>query len=888
MNVHPVPSPLSRLGAGLLFAALLATQENAMSTGPVDVIHAANNSIHRFVLENGLTVLLREEHNVPLVAIQYWVGAGSIHEEAHLGGGLSHYLEHMVFKGTDTREPGQISAEIADAGGEINAYTSNDRTVYHIVMPSERRLDGLDILTDAVFHPSFPEEEWAREREVILREVDMGEDDPSRVMGKLSWETAFLVHPYRVPIIGWRDILTTMTRNDLVAYHRRHYSPANMILTMAGDFSATEMEATIRERLAAISRTVYEPVFIPAEPPQLAERHGRQTGPYEITRITWSFHTVALSDPDTAALDVLAAVVGSGRSSLLVRRLREERQLVLDVDAWSYTPQYPGLFSLYAECEPEREAAVTDAFREEVLRWQSEPFDSTQLDRARREVLVQSIRQLATVEGLASSMASGEFYAANPRHIETYLDLVNRVTPEDLTRVARKYLQPANGSWAILAPDSVESAEGAEAEPEEVRIQPLELSNGLRVLVLENSRLPMAYVSAVVGGGLLSEVEGQAGISQLASELLTRGTSAHTAAELAEQLEARGIELSTFAGRNSYGLSVSGLSEDLPLMLETAAECLLDAQFPEEEVEKQRALQLAAIRRELERPMSHANQLMRNAFFPGHPYRYSLHGTAETVERISRDDLLHHHRSLLTASNLVLAVFGDLTADDVAARLETLFASLPANPLPEWPPLPAPPTRSIREEIRLPFKQTVLIRAWPGIAVGDPRDDALSIVMDALSGLSSDLFIEVRDKRGLAYYTGATHFSGPVGGLFLIYAGTTDDGLTEVESQIQLQVDRLSAEGLRQEEFQRAVEQILVETARSWQNLGTLAQQCALDELFGIGYQHSLDTAERLKHLTPEAVGKAAASIFSAASVTSIVLSAPADATATEDEPPTP
>ncbi len=843
-----------------------------MSQDPVDVLKASNQGVRRLVLENGMTVLLKEDHSAPMAAIQFWVGAGSIHEAQQLGGGLSHYLEHMVFKGTPSRGPAQVSQEIADAGGDINAYTSNDRTVFHSTLPAARWLVGLDVLADAVFHPAFPEDEWAREREVILREVDMGEDDPGRVMGRLTWETAFRVHPYRVPIIGWRDILVTMDRDHLAAYHRKHYSPDNMILSVAGDLPLDEMESAIRARLESIPRTPREPVLIPAEPPQLAERSGRKTGPYEVTRLSWVFHSTDLADADTPALDVLASATGSGRSSLLVKRLREERQIVLDVDAWSYTPKDPGLFGISAECEPDQEAAVIAALREEVARWQTEPFDPAQIERARREVLVNSIQDLSSMDGQAAAMASGEFYAGDPRHTEVYLEKVRQVTPDDLARVARQYLRPENGSWAILAPADAAPAALPPSEAADLRIQSHTFPNGLRLITREDPRLPMAHLSVVLGGGLLAETEGHAGISQLTADLLTRGTSRHSAAELAELLEARAISLSSFSGRNSYGLSASGLSEDLPLILQTAAECLLDSQFPPDELEKQRALQLAALRRELERPMTHAQQMVRDAFFPGHPYRFSVQGDPGAVAALSREDVQAHHRKLLGASNLVLAVFGDVKADAVRDLVAQHFAALPDVPAPAWPPLPPSPSTPARAEKRLPFKQTVLVRAWPGIAAGDPREDAVSVLMDALSGLSSDLFIEVRDKRGLAYYAGATHFSGPVGGLFQIYAGTTDDGRAEVETQIQNQADRLRRDGLRPEEFSRAVEQLLAEQARARQNNAGLAQQCALDEMLGLGYRHSLDAAERLQRLDPAAVRAAAESLFaSPGDVTAIV-----------------
>ena len=263
--------------------------------------------------------------------------------------------------------------------------------------------------------------------------------------------------------------------------------------------------------------------------------------------------------------------------------------------------------------------------------------------------------------------------------------------------------------------------------------------------------------------------------------LLTRGTSRLNATRLAELLERRAT-MSSFSGRNTTA-TASGMNEDFPLMMNTLAECLLDSQFPEDELEKQRTLQLAAIRQSMEQPMNHARDAIQTTFFPGHPSSFSTLGDSNIVASLQRDDVHAFHKKLLSASNLVVSVFGDITLEEAIARVGQPLAALPNQAGPTQPPLPPAPRQPQRVEQALPFKQTVLIRAWPGIVSGDPRDDALTVLMDALSGLSSDLFIEVRDKRGLAYFTGATRFAGPVGGLFMIYAGTTEEGRAEVEKQ---------------------------------------------------------------------------------------------------------
>jgi len=872
----------------LLCAAAVAagTQESAMARNPVDVLRESNEGIRRVVLDNGLVVLLKEDRSAEWVAIQYWVKAGSIHEGERLGGGLSHYLEHMVFKGTPTREPGRISKDIADAGGDINAYTSMDRTVFHAALPAAKWRTGLATLTDAVFHPNFPEEEWAREREVILRECDMNDDNPDRVLSRMTWETAYQAHPYRVPVIGWRDILTTMGRGDLADYHRAHYSPHNMILAVCGAVGLDEMEAAVREEAGREPRTPVAPAYVPQEPPQQGERRAVKTGPYRTLRMEWSFHTTRTTDADTPALDVLAAVVGSGRSSRLVKEFREERRLAHAIEAYNYTPQDPGLFGIGAECAPEKAAELEAGLREAVAGWATADFGEAELERARQEVLTWAVNELATMEGQAAAMASGEFYEGNPRRMEGYLRQVEGVSADDLRRVAAKWLREENGTWAILAPEGWRDRAGREAAGAgEMRLEMRTLANGVRVVTREDPRLPLVAISVVAGGGQLAEESGKSGLAALSSQLLTRGTARHTAAELAERLERRGVSMTAFSGRNTYGLELSGLAAELGPMLETAAECWRESTFPEDETAKARDLQAAAIRNSLEKPTTHASRMVLDAFFAGHPFHCPPSGDLDEVERLSRDDAAAYHRRLGVGANLVVAVFGDIRADEAAAAVERLFGGLEAGEAPVFPELPPPPEGPVRVEKTLPYSQTVVIRAWPGIATLDPRDLPAALLADSLSGLSSDLFVEVRDKRGLAYYTGASQFQGPVGGLFQIYAGTTEEGLGEVERQIGIQTDRLRGEGLRRDEFDRGVAQLLADDAQTVQLNATLARECAIDELQGLGYRHPLETAEHLKAVTPESVRAAAESLFDGArEVTAVVHSGKGGGEEREDD----
>ncbi|HOW97963.1 MAG TPA: pitrilysin family protein [Kiritimatiellia bacterium] len=846
-----------------LLAARPAARAAEPGGNPVETLRRAHEGLRRTVLNNGMALLVKEDHSAPVVAIQVWVGSGSIHEQEWLGAGLSHFVEHMIFKGTPTRSPGEISRQISDAGGDINAYTGFDRTVFHVTLPARNWTVGLDVLADAVMNASFPEEEWAREREVILREFAMHRDNPDREVGQMLWANAFRAHPYRIPVIGYEDVFTATTRDDLAAYFRRNYTPDNMIVSIVGDVPADEVEQRVKETFAGFARRARAPLLLPAEPVQISPRFERRTGPYEVTRVRMAWPTVPMNHPDAAALDVLAALMGQGRSSRLTSELVEKRKLAFDLSAWSYTPLDIGLFGIGGTCDPARETDLLNAVEEDVAGWAAMTVPPEDLAKARRQVLVGELSSLEDMAGQAASFASGEFYAADPRFSERYLQGVERVDAASLRDVARRYLSPEKRTLVILAPAgtgaTVQAVEPPRPGSDVVKI---ELPGGIPLIVREDHRLPFVNVAIVLRGGLLSEDADRNGITPLMAELLTRGTASRSSEEIAQQVEQLGGSLSAFSGWNSFGLQARGLSQDAAVFLDLAAECLLQPSFDPAEIDKQRDLQKAAIRRQREQPMYRAQVALQEALFPGHPYRLPELGTEESVDRIRREDLVAHLQKLAVSGNLALSVFGDIDPEEARRLVEKAFAGVPRGQAPEPPRVASAPTLPSRSESREPREQAILLVGYPGVDVRDPRCDALAVVRDTLSGLSSDLGVEVRDRRGLAYFVGAFSREGLQPGLFALYAGAKEDTVQQVEELMAAQVERLGREGPRPEELQRAVEQLVAGHQMSLQDNDGLAQLCALHELYGLGYRYAFTAEERWRALTVEQVRDAAASLL--------------------------
>ena len=829
----------------------------------LEIIKKANRNLHRVVLGNGMICLVKEDHAAPVVSIQIWVGTGSIHEHEYLGAGLSHYVEHMIFKGTPSRPPGRITREINDAGGAINAYTGFDRTVFYTDMPSRHWKVGVDVLADAVMHATFPEEEWQREKDVILREFAMVEDDPSRVLSRMLWSSAFVAHPYRIPIIGYLDVFNTMGRDELIAFFRRNYVPDNMIVVVAGDVGPEAVMAVLRTTFAGFKRAARAPSLLPSEPPQLAPRLTHQTGPYNISRLAWAYHTVRLSDADAPALDMLANMAGQGQSSPLVQRIVETARLAYNIDAWSYTPREPGLFGIDATFEPGKEDALIAAIQAEIERWAADGFTPEEFKKARRTLLTSTLSGLQTANGQANSAAAGEFYAADPAFTETYLQRIEDVTPESVQALVGRYLSIGNRTIAVLSPEKAAAPKPAAAAPARAAVSRHQIApDGLTLLVREDHRLPFVNICAVCRGGLAAETESNNGITHLMAEMLLRGTRTRSAVDIARAAESLGGSISAFSDADVFGVAARCLALDLGPFMDLVADCLTQPAFPEAEMDKQKAIQIAAIAEQRDQPFYIAQEAMRQALFSGHPYRWSILGSADTVTRITRHALDVYFRKHATTGNMVLSLFGDITESTVRSIIEPRLAALTAGKRSRSTTAPAMPQLPFRAVRPFPREQSIILVGFPGVHMGDPRHDALDVLQTAVRGLSSELGDEVREKRGLAYYVGASLRADADGGWFAFYAGTRLDAVDEVQRLIAQEIERLTVRGLTAVEIARAKNQILAAYEMSLQDNMRLATACAADEMLGLGYDFMFSTPARIEAVTADAIRTAAGSIL--------------------------
>ena len=850
-----------------LFSAFMLSTADLKAAPPADssvAITAPPTTAQKWVLPDGLTIIVQEDRSAPVASVQAWCATGSINEDQHIGAGLSHILEHMLFKGTKKRPANAIAQKVQDVGGYINAYTSFDRTVFWIDVPKDGVATALDILSDAMMNSTLPAEEYGKEQEVIRREFAMGMDDPDRMAGQLLLGTAYQKHPYRLPVIGDIQIYNQLTRDQVMEYYKTRYVPNNLTFIVVGDVDAQK----VREQLTAFFKDYPEkslrPVYIPQEPPQLGMREAHNEFPTELTRLSFAWHIPEITNPDVPALDLLSVILGEGRSSRLYRRVREESGLAYGISAFSYTPGDPGLLGIDSTVEPAKRDAVRDLVLKIVDEIKQAGARAEELAKAKKIILSHHLGTLTTMRGQASDLGSNWLLTRNLNFSRDYLGAIQKVTLADIRRVAQQYLTSDNLTITSLDPKGSQSAKSEAAKPISAgEIQKFELSNGLRVLVREDARLPLVSISAVFRSGLLAETPETNGITRLMSKVLLKGTKTRTAEQIADTIEAVGGSIGSDAGNNSFSVACEVTKPDLKLGVHLLSDILLNATMPEKAVAREKEVQLAGIKEDEEQLTTVARNILREALFQKHPYALRGKGSPESVSHLTQKELLDFRDRYVVAKNGVIAVFGNVKADEVKKLLEQSLGKMKSGSLALTDvPKSAEPKKVETVEAERDKAQGVLMVGYRSADMFSPDRYALELIDEASSDLGSRFFIRIREQMGLAYYVGASQMMGLAPGLFAFYLGTDPQKIEPVKAALLEEIGKLASEGLTNEELARAKKKLIGQQQIANQSNDAFGYMAALDELYGLGFNHYKELEKNVNAVTIEDVKRIAKKYF--------------------------
>ena len=820
--------------------------------------------IKSFTFDNGLSVYIRENKTAPVVNLQAWVKTGSINEHEFIGCGLSHFLEHMVFQGSKKYSNSKIMELIHANGGDINAYTSFACTVYYVEILSSAFKTALNILSDVVTNPLFPENTFKTEKNVILRERSMIQDSPDRILGEKLWQTIFHKHPVRHPIIGYSDKIESVNRKMMSDFYQRRYTPERIFFVISGDVKAEEIIDELSKSVSDLKRgNMHEP-YIPAEPEQIAPRFHTSYFEDPIARMAIAYRIPKASNSDVPALNMLGSVLGSSKSSRLVRHLRDEKELALNIDAFTYTSSFDGVFAVSAACKPENRKKLKSAIFAEIQKI-SNNIDKSELDRVKKQTITSLYRGLRSNAGIARIIGNSILTYGTPEYAYKYIDDISKLVEKDLMRVAKKYLLPEKSSFVELIPPGEVSAYEIGLKEEKKNIPATGkpefkiLQKNIRLVSLEDQTLPLIDISLILPGGGIFENEQNAGITQLTSSLLLTETASYTETKLASLLDDNAISCNISGGNNTLSIRLNCHKDSLKPAITALISILSEPKFKKSIFLREQSIAIEALKTRNLSPQRAAEDELCKELYGKHPYGTSSSGLNTTLKALTNSDIKDFYfNTCLNPEKCIIGIAGDINKTNAEKIASQLVKSIPwckknvnldiKNPL-------FPKSASIKH-VKIPREQTVVMLGVPGCANTSKDRFAMDILQTSLNGMDTRLFKSIRDNAGLAYYTGLYSSRGVHEGFIAFYAGTSPENSAKVLALMNKEKAKLVKSGISKKEFKTTLARLEGDIAEQKLNIGEMIFAAALSEFYGNGYIEQWQLLNKYSKVTLEQVNK--------------------------------
>lgn len=848
----------------LLLPQLAAAAPQAAPANP----STSGNDTMLVRLKNGLTVYIIRDSRFPLVCTRLFVGTGSANETAEQAG-ISHVLEHMVFKGTEKRPKGQVARDVESLGGYLNAATSFDKTWFITDMPAKHWKTGMDVVKDMAFHPSLDPAELEAEKDVIVSELKGGDDTPTRRLFE-DLQVAGLAHTvYGRPIIGFEKTIRAVTADDLRAYIRTWYQPQNMMLLVAGDIDPKAVLAHAEELFGDLKNDTILPESAPVQ------LEGAAGGPrVEVTYGPWNkvylgiaLPAPALGDQRSIDLDVLAYALGGDGTSQFYRKYRYEKQLVDSISVGNMSLNRAGLFYMVAQLDADKVEPFWQEFTRDLAALDAGKITPDVIERARFNYEDGMDRASETLDGLTSWKATVQFELGGPQGEANVRHALAAVDSARLRQAQDLWLRPDQVRVRVLAPEkaklpdldailqhnwpapAVERQKAAAAAEKVGKREIVDLGQG-RTVILQPDRT-ILYVSLEIlrpGGNALLKPADQ-GLAQLTAATLTDGCGTRDLDAMERFVAERAASLSASAGVQSFTVSLTGPARFNADYFALLGDLLHKPTFAEKDVRRQADTLKAALVRRQDNPMSFMGSKINGFLFPGgQPYGFDGLGTAENQDRFGPGDVQAFWKQQ-NAQPWILSVAGDFDREKVLAFARSL-------PVPTAPAVDVPqPTWGAdkRLPLSLPGRQQAhLLLAFHAVPLDHPDAPALMLLESVLSGQSGLLFNKLRDEQGLGYTVTAFYRSLPEAGFMAFYIGTTPRNLDVARQGFSGIIKDIKTDLLPAELLAKGLNRMEGSYYRGRQSLGARADEAASERLLGQPQDFQKRLLEKAAKVTPE------------------------------------
>lgn len=848
----------------LLLPQLAAAAPQAAPANP----STSGNDTMLVRLKNGLTVYIIRDSRFPLVCTRLYVGTGSANETAEQAG-ISHVLEHMVFKGTEKRPKGQVARDVESLGGYLNAATSFDKTWYITDMPAKHWKTGMDVVKDMAFHPSLDPAELEAEKDVIVSELKGGDDTPTRRLFE-DLQVAGLAHTvYGRPIIGFEKTIRAVTADDLRAYIRTWYQPQNMMLLVAGDIDPKAVLAHAEELFGDLKNDA----ILPEPAPVRLE--GAAGGPrVEVTRGPWNkvylgiaLPAPVLGDQRSIDLDVLAYALGGDGTSQFYRKYRYEKQLVDSISVGNMSLNRAGLFYMVAQLDADKVEPFWQEFTRDLAALDAGKITPDVIERARFNYEDGMDRASETLDGLTSWKATVQFELGGPQGEANVRHALAAVDSARLRQAQDLWLRPDQVRVRVLAPEKAQlpdldailqrnwpapaaERQKAAAVAEKVgKREIVDLGQGRTVILQPDRTIPYVSLEILRPGGNALLKSADQGLAQLTAATLTDGCGTRDLDAMERFVAERAASLSASAGVQSFTVSLTGPARFNADYFALLGDLLHKPTFAEKDVRRQADTLKAALVRRQDNPMSFMGSKINGFLFPGgQPYGFDGLGTAENQDRFGPGDVQAFWKQQ-NAQPWILSVVGDFDREKVLAFARSLpvpTASAVDVPQPSW-------GADKRLPLSLPGRQQAhLLLAFHAVPLDHPDAPALMLLESVLSGQSGLLFNKLRDEQGLGYTVTAFYRSLPKAGFMAFYIGTTPRNLDVARQGFSGIIKDIKTDLLPADLLAKGLNRMEGSYYRGRQSLGARADEAASERLLGQPQDFQKRLLEKAAKVTPE------------------------------------
>lgn len=875
----------------LLNPADLRSNSNVQALQPgssPDAVPNLTDDVRKTELENGLTVLTKEVHTAPVVSVQVWYRVGSRNEPPGQNG-ISHQLEHLMFKGTSDR-PIQFGRLFSALGSQSNAFTGHDDTAYFGTVERSKLNALLTLEADRMTGASITQEHLDSERRVVISELQGYENSPYYRLNRAVMRAAFPDRAYGLPVGGTKSDVENFTLAQVQQHYQKYYTPSNAVLVITGDFDTNTALQTVRDTFGRIPKRG-DASFSPAPPAVKSNSQPvvlQEPGSAPILNLVYPLPDV--NHPDVPAIDLLDTVLIGGRSSRLYQSLVESG-LASSAEAFASTMIEPGWYEVEITAAPGQSLdEIQTVLDRELNRIRQRPVTEGELQRAKTQLQASYVLDNQDITSQAMQLGANQTIAGDYRFSDRYLAALNRATVSDLQQVAQTYLDPAGRTVGRFEPTTVNRSDGSHSstgrttenfgsgepvDPAEVARylpapsptssrsaqmlpQTLTLANGLRVLLLRDTSVPVVTLSGWIEAGTEFDSSTKAGLASLTATNLMNGTTTRSALELAEALEDQGVSLDISANREGVSIEGEALANHASVLLQTLADVLQNASFPGDRLEVSRQQSLSDLKEALDDPQTSGIRTFQQTLYPeNHPFH--AFPTEASLTAIRREDVLNFYRQHYLPDRTILAIVGDFDPVAVKAQLNRTFRHWRTSSRASAPIYPQinSPARTQRLTRSLPGKaEAVTFLGYNAIARTDPRYYAVLVMNQVLGGdtLASRLGTEIRDRQGLTYGIYSYFQAGRTPGPFIITMQTApQDANRAIDNTLAL-LRQLREQGISQAEVEAAKRSLSSSYPVDLASPSALADSILDNAVLGLAPAELHDFPRKIEAVTPDQV----------------------------------